>query len=285
MRRDEAGGAVEPFVSGCIHPAGGSPVPVSAGAPGSRSRVRGEIHVAQAGRHKPTQSVALRREQVRGPQHEVNPAASTESQSESRAAHVTAKATPLAQAPERAGGLGGVWGAARVQGWMRNTRGPSALPPSRQGASYKPKAKSRAAQRESEGLIVLMMTAKKNAVGGKGPCFGRAGSEGTREGMAGKTGPNNPDAHSCGVQVQQPQHQLWARAERVRPSVEWAIVHWRGDARRCAQDALGMDVVQALSGGPSVSRVREIRMHGLKGGPALSSLSINLNARKGRIYQ
>jgi hypothetical protein len=31
--------------------------------------------------------------------------------------------------------------------------------------------------------------------------------------------------------------------------------------------------------------VREIRKHGLKGGPALSSLSINLNAREGRIYQ
>ena len=34
-----------------------------------------------------------------------------------------------------------------------------------------------------------------------------------------------------------------------------------------------------------VSRVREIRTHGLKGGPALSRLSFNLNARKGRIYQ
>jgi hypothetical protein len=36
---------------------------------------------------------------------------------------------------------------------------------------------------------------------------------------------------------------------------------------------------------PPVSRVREIRMHGLKGGPVLSTMSINLNARKGRIYQ
>ena len=36
---------------------------------------------------------------------------------------------------------------------------------------------------------------------------------------------------------------------------------------------------------PLVSRVREIRTHGLKGGPVLSTMSINLNARKGRIYQ
>lgn len=36
---------------------------------------------------------------------------------------------------------------------------------------------------------------------------------------------------------------------------------------------------------PPVSRVREIRTHGLKGGPALTCLGFNLNARQGRIYQ
>ncbi len=40
--------------------------------------------------------------------------------------------------------LGGVRGAARVQGAARNTRDPSAQPSSRQGGSYKPKAKSSA---------------------------------------------------------------------------------------------------------------------------------------------
>src|SRR5215208_916099 len=100
--------------SSCARPAGESPVPVSAGAPGSRPPVeRGETFVAEAGRQEP-----LRREQERGPQHEVKPAASTESPRGSRAAHVTAKAksAPQRSGEERAAGSPGVWGAARVQG-------------------------------------------------------------------------------------------------------------------------------------------------------------------------
>lgn len=143
VRRDEAerrSAQAEPSaVSRCASPTGASPVPVGAGAPGSRSQVRGEIHVARAGRQEP-----LRREQERGPQHEVNPAASKEKQCESRAAHLTAKAMFDAPGPGqiRAPSLAGVRGAARAQGHVRNTRDPSALPSSRQARSYKPKAKS-----------------------------------------------------------------------------------------------------------------------------------------------
>src|SRR5437868_12955965 len=115
VRRDEEERrSVEPTersASRCTSPAGESPVPVSAGAPGSRPQARREIVEAQAGRREP-----LRREQARGPQHEVKPAASKDEQSGSRAAHVTAKATPTVRAPERAVGPGGVRGAARVQG-------------------------------------------------------------------------------------------------------------------------------------------------------------------------
>src|SRR6185312_4814165 len=93
-------------------------------------------------------------EQTRGPQHEVKPAASTEEQSGSRAAHFTVKATSAALVPKRAVGPGGVEGAARVQGEAWNTGGPSAQPTSGQGGSYKPKAKSSAVQRESEGIVV-----------------------------------------------------------------------------------------------------------------------------------
>jgi hypothetical protein len=103
-----------------------------AGAPGSRSQARGEIPVSRAGRQKPGgRRRPLHGEQARGPQHEVKPAASTEEQSESRAAHFTAKATSKAPVPERAVDLGGVEGAARVQGGVRNTRGPSLSPSSR----------------------------------------------------------------------------------------------------------------------------------------------------------
>jgi len=123
--------------SRCIEPAGGSPVPVGAGAPGSRPRAGGEIPPARAGRRKP-----LRRERARGPQRHVNAAASTETQWESRAAHVTAKATSRGPGPERPRGLPGVGAVARAQGSVRNRRGPSARPLSGQGVSYKPRVKS-----------------------------------------------------------------------------------------------------------------------------------------------
>src|SRR5438552_2374843 len=98
-------------------PAGASPASVSAGAPSSRPQARDENPAARAGYQEP-----LRREPVRGPQHHVKPAASSDSQSESRAAHVTAKATSAASqsGDARAAGLGGVRGAARGQGAERN---------------------------------------------------------------------------------------------------------------------------------------------------------------------
>jgi RNA-directed DNA polymerase len=198
-------------VSRCTSPAGASPVQVIAGEPGSRPQARGEILVTRAGCRKP-----LRREQERGPQHEVKPAASTEKQRGSRAEHVTAKAKSAA--PEsgaaRAAGPSGVWGAARVQGGVRNTRGPSAPPSSRRGGSYKPKVKSSAAQRESEGAVVPRMAATKNAVVGKGPCGGRVGEGGKREGMAGETGPNSPDGRRPIDKVRQLQRRLWVAAKR-----------------------------------------------------------------------
>ena len=167
--------------------------------------------MARAGCQEP-----LRREQARGPQHQVKPAASTDLQPESRAAHVTAKAMIRAHesGEERAGNLGGVRGAARVQGTRRNTRGPSARPESGQAGSYKPMAKSSGAQRESEGTGVVTRAVKNNAVGAKGPCGGRAGEAGKREGMAGKTGPNNPGGREPADKVRQLQRRLWSAAKR-----------------------------------------------------------------------
>jgi len=106
-------------------------------------------------------------------------------------------------------------GAARVQGGVRNTRGPSAQPQSRRGGSYKPKAKSSAAQRESEGIVVPAMVATKNAAGGKGPWGGRADGAGKREGMAGETGPNDPGGFEPREKVRELQRRLWAGAKRA----------------------------------------------------------------------
>jgi RNA-directed DNA polymerase len=192
-------------------PAGVSPVPVGTGAPGSRPQARRETSVSQAGRQEP-----LRREQARGPQREVNPAASSEKQRGSRAAHVTAKAMSAAQRTgrESAAGPSGVRGAAREQGSGRKRRDPSARPWSRQGGPYKPKVKSGAAQRESEGTVVPTMAATNNAVGGKGPWGGRVGGGGKREGMAGKSGPKLPRGPVPADKVRQLRRRLCVAAKR-----------------------------------------------------------------------
>ena len=86
----------------------------------------------------------------------------------------------------------GAWGAARAQGSVWNRRGPSARPTSGRSGAYKPKVKSRRAQRESEGAVVPWRAVTNNAAGGKGPWGGSAGGGGKRKGMAGGTGPNFP---------------------------------------------------------------------------------------------
>jgi hypothetical protein len=224
--------------------------------------------VAQAGCRKP-----LRREPVRGPQPNVKLAASSQLQPERRAGHVAAKTMSrvLQSGDVRARELGGVRSAARGHGAERNTRGPSAPPWSGHRASYKPMAKSSRAQRESEGTVVLMRTATNNAVGGKGSCFGRARNEGKHKGMAGKTGPNHPVKCGLGDNVRQPLHELGTWVERCGVS-SWRL---RSDTRRNFRD-VGRRVVHTSSRRPSVSRVPEIGMHGLKGGPAPSPMMFHL---------
>jgi len=83
-----------------------------------------------------------------------------------------------------------------------------------QGGSYKPKAKSSAVQRESEGVVVPAMAAQNNAAGGKDPWGGRVGEEGKREGMACRTGPNNPMRRRPRDKVRELRRRLWAAAKR-----------------------------------------------------------------------
>ena len=136
-------------------------------------------------------------------------------------------------------GSGGVWGAARVSGGVRNTRDPSAQPQSWQGGSYKPKAKLSTVQRESEGIEVPQSVeastrtnaVTNNAAGGKGPCGGRAGGAGKRERMAGETGPNDSGGLVPRDKVRQLQRQLWAAAKRA-PGRRFHALYdhiWRGD--------------------------------------------------------
>ena len=209
VRRDDV--AARAVASRRSSPAGASPVSVSAGAPSSRPQARDESRAARAGCQKP-----LRREPVRGPQHQVKPAASTDSQPESRTGHVAVKATSdaLPAGDVRASGLGGVGGAARGHGAERNTRGPSARPESGQRGSYKPPAKTSAAQRESEGTVVVTRLATNNAGGAKGPCGGNVGRASTHEGMTGSPGSNHPVGRESVDKVRQLQRRLWRAAKR-----------------------------------------------------------------------
>ena len=176
VRREEVGGSS--FTSCRSSPTGASPVSVSAGAPSSRPQTPIERSAVRAGCQEP-----LRREPARGPQHQVKPAASTHSQSESRAGHVAAKATSVvSQSGDHTAGLGGVWGAARVHGEERNTRGPSAQPRSGRSASYKPTAKASRAQRESEGVVVC--AGQQRAQVGWSPTGARMGSAISKSGSS-----------------------------------------------------------------------------------------------------
>jgi hypothetical protein len=278
--------------SRCDEPAGESPAPVGAGAPGSRPQAGGETLQARAGCRKP-----LRRKQPRGPQREVNAAASSDVQRESRAGHVAAKAMFDGPVPECPSGLPGVWAVARVEGSSRNRRDPSAQPLSGQGAPYKPRAKSATVQRESEGIVVPMRPVQHNAGRGKGPCGGRVGSGGKREGMAGQD-PVQPPSRALarlqrattptstvgGCQASSGETNPCPYDRIHRRDVLWEA--WRreiesqgrviGHRRSCAGPTQRYD---PRSGGgvmqqperPSVSRVRENRMHGSEGGLPVTS--------------
>ena len=88
-----------------------------------------------------------------------------------------------------------------------------------------------AAQRESEGAVVLQSAVWQNAAGGKGPCSGHIDSARTCEGMSGMTGTNSPGRPRPPVKVRQLQRRLWAAAKRSPERRFHALMDrvWRAD--------------------------------------------------------
>jgi RNA-directed DNA polymerase len=74
-------------------------------------------------------------------------------------------------------------------------------------------AKTRGAQRESDGVVLLMMVVR-DTTGGKDPDFGHVGGEGTREGMAGTARSNYPNGLMSTDKVRHLQRRLWAAAKQ-----------------------------------------------------------------------
>jgi len=75
-------------------------------------------------------------------------------------------------------------------------------------------AKSSAAQRASEGIVVASIRATNNVRGAKDSCGGHVEGASTHKGMAGRTGPNHPDRHPTIDHVRQLQRRLWVAAKR-----------------------------------------------------------------------
>ena len=219
VRRDDNAGSQDLTESRCASPAGASPASVSVGAPSSRSPEPGEILEAEARCQEPVNTGR----QGRGPQHEVKLAASTDKQSGSRAAHVTAKATSsTGRSGTTVDDSRGVWRAARVHGEARNTGDPSARSRVRDTRSEQAEGQARVVQRKSEGIIVPTRTATQNAVGGKGPRGGHDDGNRNDKGMVATRGagtpshrrPNSPDRRKSVDNVERLQRSLGAAAKR-----------------------------------------------------------------------
>ncbi len=158
-----------------------------------------------------------------------------------------------------------------MQGEARNTGDPSAQPSSWRGGSYKPKAKSSAVQRESEGIVVPQSEAraertnavKNNAAGGKGPWGGHADGAGKREGMAGKTGPNDPDGRRPSDKVRELQRRLWAAAKQASGRRFHALYDhvWRSDV---LQEAWGRVRANRGAAGIDGQSIRDVEEHGVE---------------------
>src|SRR5919106_859846 len=154
-----------------IRPAGASPVPVSAGAPGSRPRFVVERRRAErgveslfGGSKRAGWDCSLVRLTIGEP---------------SRSCHGEGHVRQSLFRFGRGGSLRGMetctrarsdrgTGEARLPGLVSKDR------------SYKPSAKSSGGQRESEGVVVVRIGVQHNAPGAKGPCFDRACCGGKR---------------------------------------------------------------------------------------------------------
>jgi hypothetical protein len=253
-----------------IRPAGGSPVRVSAGAPGSRPQSRGEIPAAErgveslfGGSKRVGWDCSLVRVTIGEP---------------SRSSHGEGQ---VRQSWFRIGCGGSLRGTetctrARSDHGTRETRLASLVSKDR---SYKPKAKSSGGQRESDGVVVVEIGVQNNAPGAKGPDFDRACVGRECQGMPAVRA-NHPDglrpvepsasemvlwATCRGHVLAQPRCRLWVAAKRPRrPSRHAKRSRW-GDSPRAACCRRVFAGRVAAPGRSSVSRVRENRTHGLRG--------------------
>jgi hypothetical protein len=159
----------------CIELTGASPVAVSAGAPRSRPRARGEIAASEWGVKSPQRAVwPVGGRQVR------RPSLKRTVQPRDIRTRKGVRAEPLMSrrrqqtALDRIGATQdrrGVWRRACGQSSVRNRRDPSRRPTSGEGGPYKPSVKGDRAGRESEGPVVPLTPATRTPDEGRGPAL------------------------------------------------------------------------------------------------------------------
>lgn len=196
--------------SGCTVPAGESPVPVSADAPGSRPHGEHESARPRAGCRKPG---VMPRERSSGPQREVNVEQASlnlhpKGDWERRAHHVRAKAKHSTPESDRVLGLPGVLAAARCEGMVRNRREPSRRSASDEATRISVGRKSEACRAAVRGGGSTDEGAD-NALEGSTPALVGRVDAGKCEGMTERS--NNPQE-----KVRELQRTLWRCAKRSR---------------------------------------------------------------------
>ncbi len=254
-----------------IRPAGGSPAPVSAGAPGSRPQSRGEILAAERG----VESLFGGSKRVGWDCSLVRSTVGEPSRSCHGEGHVRQSHSRIGCG----GSLRGMETCTRARS-DRGTRETLASLVSEDRA-YKSKAKSSGGQRESDGVVVVQIGVQNNAPGAKDPDFDRACAGRERQGMPARLRRANhpggrmsvePSASEMAVwatcrghALASPRCRLWVAAKRPQASSLCAKQSRWGDSPRaaCRRRVLAGRVV--ASGRSSVSRVRENRTHGLTG--------------------
>jgi len=136
------------------------------------------------------------------------------------------------------------------------------LPSSRQGGSYKPKAKSSAAQRKSEGTKTPTMAVANNAAGGRGPWGGHVDGEGTRKGMDAQR-PNSPGGRSPDANVRRLQGRLRDVAKR-QPGRRFHALYDRIYRRDVLYEAWNAVRRNQGSAGVDAQTIAEIEQHGVE---------------------
>ena len=183
-----------------IRLAGGSPVPVGTGAPGSRPRFVVERRRAERGVESlfgGSKCAGRSVKRTLQPRHTYN----------GRAEPLMSRRRPCpaGPGPGLARRVSSGYGRRHVHTvWFGTGETRLRWPASGKRPGYKPMVKALGGQRESDGVVVPLIGVQHNAPGGKGPDFDHAREVGKREGMTGSARSNYPGRPSPAVAVDEP---------------------------------------------------------------------------------